>query len=104
MNTSFGFINDSLGHSKGDILLKAVAERLSSCVRENEAIARQGGDEFIIVIPNIANMKDVAMRADAIVNKLSQAFVLDENECYVTASIGISIYPTDGNDMVTTAI
>ena len=97
----FKFINDSLGHSKGDILLKAVAERLSSCVRENEAIARQGGDEFIIVIPNIANMKDVAMRAEAIINKLSQAFVLDENECYVTASIGISIYPTDGNDMVT---
>lgn len=97
----FKMINDSLGHSKGDILLKAVAERLSGCVRENEAIARQGGDEFIIVIPNITNMNDVAMRAEAIIDKLSQAFVLDGNECYVTASIGISIYPTDGNDMVT---
>lgn len=92
----FKLINDTLGHSVGDILLKKVAERLVWSLREVDTIARMGGDEFTVILaqPNCA--EDVANLARRILDALSQPIRLDSGEVFVTASIGISTFPADG--------
>jgi diguanylate cyclase (GGDEF)-like protein/PAS domain S-box-containing protein len=93
---NFKNINDSLGHTIGDNLLKNVANRLADCMRKEDCVARFGGDEFVVLLNNISEHKNIAEIADKIINVLSSPFELDEKEIVVTSSIGIVIYPEDG--------
>ncbi|MGH8670507.1 MAG: putative bifunctional diguanylate cyclase/phosphodiesterase, partial [Burkholderiales bacterium] len=96
----FKYINDTLGHDIGDQLLKAVGERISHSVRVGDSVARLGGDEFTVVL-DIASSKIAATVAEKIVSALSAPFVIGGHEMFVAASIGISIYPSDGTDIST---
>lgn len=92
----FKQINDTLGHHVGDQLLQMVAQRLTASVREGDTVARLGGDEFIVVLESVAQAADVSSVAQKIMAALSQPIHLDEHEINVGTSIGISLYPTDG--------
>ncbi|HSP13783.1 MAG TPA: EAL domain-containing protein [Thermoanaerobaculia bacterium] len=94
----FKDINDSLGHTTGDTLLKAVAERVRRCVREGDTVARFGGDEFTLMIPKIENIEDAAKIAQKIIDTLKIPFLVNDRELFVTTSIGVSISPSDGTD------
>src|SRR5439155_23347955 len=94
----FKDINDSLGHSMGDGLLKSVAERIRRCVREGDTVARFGGDEFTLLIPKIDHIEDAAKIAQKILETLKIPFSIADHELFVTTSVGISIYPSDGLD------
>ncbi len=98
---NFKNINDSFGHQAGDIMLEKVAERLKSIIRPNDIICRIGGDEFIILIENIESTKNVEEIAAAIGKRLSSAFVYQEYQLLIGASIGISIFPEHGTDVDT---
>ena len=94
----FKAINDSLGYTAGDRLLQSVAQRLTSCVRESDTVARFGGDEFAVLLTNIPRSQDAANVARAIKQALDQAFLFEDQEIFVASSIGISMYPHDGRD------
>ena len=94
----FKDINDSLGHSLGDALLKAVSDRIRHCVREGDTLARFGGDEFTLLIPRIDQIEDVAKIAQKIIDTLKIPFVIHDRELFVTTSIGVSLFPADGAD------
>ena len=95
----FKVINDSLGHSLGDRLLQEVAERLQAGVRQGDTVARLGGDEFILLLPGIGRAEDAAKVAEKILETLKFPVRLEDRELFVTASIGISLYPEDGFDV-----
>lgn len=95
----FKMINDTMGHDAGDLLLKAVADRIRSCVREQDFIARLGGDEFTVVLEGISEPGTAARIAEEICHHLSQPFVFLQQKMFVSASIGISMYPDDGKDV-----
>lgn len=97
----FKVINDSLGHGVGDDLLRVIAERLKYSVREADTIARLGGDEFVILLTEVEDAEDVRKVAGGILERLTQSIVLGGREMIVTASLGISFYPTDGSDSAT---
>ena len=97
----FKRINDTLGHSVGDLLLKAVAEQLTTCVREGDTVARLGGDEFVVALADVARAEDVTKVAQKIINALYEPFLLEGRELFITASIGISVYPNDAQDAET---
>ncbi len=97
----FKRINDSLGHDMGDLLLKAVAERLSSCVRGGDTVARMGGDEFTIVLADVAQAEDIPRVAQKIIDAISRPFSLMGQEFFITISMGISISPNDARDAQT---
>jgi diguanylate cyclase (GGDEF)-like protein/PAS domain S-box-containing protein len=94
----FKTINDSLGYTAGDRLLQSVAQRLTSCVRESDTVARFGSDEFAILLTQISRAQDAANAARAIKEVLDQAFIFDEQEVFISTSIGISLYPHDDRD------
>ena len=94
----FKQVNDTLGHDSGDELLKIVAERLLVNVRCVDTVCRQGGDEFIIVLPEITHSNDAELVADKIIKAISEPFHIQENRVLVTTSIGIAVYPVDGID------
>jgi diguanylate cyclase (GGDEF)-like protein/PAS domain S-box-containing protein len=94
----FKTINDSLGYTAGDRLLQSVAQRLTSCVRESDTVARFGSDEFAILLTQISRPQDAANAARAIKEVLDQAFIFDEQEVFISTSIGISLYPHDDRD------
>jgi len=94
----FKKINDTLGHSTGDLLLLATAERLANCIRESETVARFGGDEFTVILSEIAHERDAAIVAQRILESVNSPFILAEHECCINTSIGISIFPSDGMD------
>jgi diguanylate cyclase len=94
----FKSINDSLGHSAGDELLQRVAERLARSVREMDTIARMGGDEFVIVLPDLAGIASAEAIARGILAEISQPFELLSNRLHTSSSIGISLYPQHGVD------
>ena len=94
----FKNINDSLGHKVGDQLLKSFAQRLSSCVRNNDIISRWGGDEFTLLLPQINSPEDTINLAQRILEDLKQPFEVAGHQLYVKTSIGIAIYPQDGED------
>ena len=97
----FKTINDTLGHAIGDLLLKSVVERLKGCVREKDIIARWGGDEFTLLLPEIKNRKDTAEIAKRILLALKPGFKLDKHYLHITSSLGIAVFPDDGKDAET---
>ncbi|MEO5356863.1 MAG: EAL domain-containing protein [Nitrospirae bacterium YQR-1] len=97
----FKYVNDTLGHDMGDLLLKKAAKKLPVCVRDTDTVAHVGGDEFVIILPFIKKTQDAALVAEKIIESISEPYYLDGHECFVGASIGISIYPTDGDDIDT---
>jgi len=94
----FKRVNDELGHRSGDAVLREVAERLAGCVRKADTLARQGGDEFVIVIPDLAQESDCSVVAEKILHALQAPFHADGREFASGASIGISIPPADAGD------
>ncbi len=94
----FKNINDSLGHSIGDQLLQQAAVRLIHCVRETDTVARLGGDEFIVILSSIFSPKDASTIAENIITRISKSFKIGPHEVFVTPSIGITIYPSDGTN------
>jgi diguanylate cyclase (GGDEF)-like protein len=94
----FKIVNDSLGHHIGDKLLQAAAKRLTNCVRAEDFVCRLGGDEFVILFSNVAEIKGAEKIASKIVDVFRQPFSIDGNELHLTASIGISRFPADGDD------
>ncbi len=109
----FKRINDTLGHSMGDMLLQAVAERLAICVRRSDvsarmvlnrcmsSVARLGGDEFTILLTEISFPHDVARVARRILDSISKPYTLEGRDIYITASMGLTLYPFDGDDVET---
>lgn len=93
---NFKIINDTMGHEYGDILLKIVANRLSSHLRDYDTVARFGGDEFVLLMPQIHDNVEVVAIAEKIISEFSNAFYLKERESFITTSIGISVFPDDG--------
>jgi diguanylate cyclase (GGDEF)-like protein/PAS domain S-box-containing protein len=94
----FKRVNDQLGHRAGDSVLREVAQRLAGCVRKADTLARQGGDEFVIVIPDLPQQADGGVVAEKILRALEAPFHADGHEFSIGASIGISIYPEDAGD------
>ena len=94
----FKHVNDSLGHDVGDRLLKSVAQRLLACVRTSDTVSRQGGDEFVILLPAVTHAEDAAIAAEKILAALSPPHRIGQHTLHLTASIGIVIYPDDGSD------
>ncbi|MBH0161808.1 bifunctional diguanylate cyclase/phosphodiesterase [Fictibacillus sp. 26RED30] len=96
----FKYINDTLGHAVGDQLLIEIAKRIQACVGKNDTVCRQGGDEFIVLIPN-TTADEVSKIAQQIVDLFSSSVMVNEQELFVTPSIGIAMYPGDGRDIET---
>lgn len=94
----FKEINDTLGHDKGDELLKEVATRLSQCIRESDTVARQGGDEFVFLIVDINSYDDIKAVNSKIIHILGKVFILGDVEVSITTSLGISVFPDNGSD------
>ncbi len=94
----FKLINDTLGHPVGDSLLRAVGERLTIILRKEDTVARIGGDEFMLLLPEINSENDVVIFAERILQAFQQPFQADGHELHVTTSIGFAIYPDDGAD------
>ncbi len=97
----FKQINDTLGHSVGDALLQQVARRLESCIRRTDTLARMGGDEFTVLLTELHDQHYVLTVAQKLLDALQAPFQIDTFELFVTASIGVSVYPRDGKDAAT---
>lgn len=97
----FKTINDSLGSTAGDCLLQSVAQRLATCVRKIDTIARWGGDEFILLLPQIANLEDAGKIAQRILDKFQAPFIFNNQEFHITYSMGIALAPDDGTETET---
>jgi len=95
----FKIINDSLGHMTGDELLQAVAQRLRLSLREGDTLARVGGDEFNLLLPEVSRREDAAVIAHKIIKNLKSSFEIDGNEVFIGLSIGIALYPNDGEEI-----
>ena len=96
---SFKRVNDTMGHAKGDELLKMVSKRLLNTIRETDTVCRVGGDEFLILIRNLENDNYIREISEEILNIFNESFIIDNNELHVTTSIGGAIYPIDGQDV-----
>ena len=95
----FKLVNDTLGHVKGDELLQQVSVRLKECLRRGDTLARQGGDEFTIVLPELHQREDASVIANKFLECLHKPFDLDGHEVHISASIGIAVYPDDGDSI-----
>lgn len=91
-------VNDTLGHAAGDEMLREAATRLARCMREGDTVARLGGDEFMVVLPNLADARGAAAAARKILDSLARPTELKGQEVFISASIGVSIFPTDAAD------
>jgi len=97
----FKHINDSLGHSVGDKILQSVAERISACVRKSDTVSRQGGDEFVILLSEVTHAADAAIIAAKIIAELKRRHRIGKHRLRISASVGVSTYPNDGEDAET---
>ncbi len=97
----FKGINDALGHTTGDLLLREIADRLKSCVRDQDTVARLAGDEFTLLVLGITQAEHVIDIACKILGAFKQSWMISKHELYITASIGIALYPTNGEDAET---
>jgi diguanylate cyclase (GGDEF)-like protein/PAS domain S-box-containing protein len=97
----FKHINDSLGHTIGDQLLKSIARRLVACVRTSDTVSRHGGDEFVVLLSEVGRAEDAALSADKVLAALSAPHRIAHQDLRVTVSAGISVYPDDGTDAET---
>jgi diguanylate cyclase (GGDEF)-like protein/PAS domain S-box-containing protein len=94
----FKHVNDSLGHLAGDKLLQSVAQRLLECVRSPDTVVRQGGDEFIVLLQELQHPQDAVFTVARLLKTVADVHFVDSQEIYITTSIGVSIYPSDGQD------
>lgn len=97
----FKFINDSLGHQVGDELLKITAQRLTSCLRESDTVARQGGDEFVLLLTDQPNEEAITQTMQRVLHEVSQPWKANDLEFQITCSIGLTLCPDDGRDAET---
>ena len=97
----FKSINDTYGHEAGDQVLRVAAERLRSCCREVDTAARMGGDEFALILPGVSDPDDAALVANRLIVALAEPIVVDGDSCSVGASVGIALYPRDGQTVET---
>jgi len=95
----FKNVNDGLGHHAGDELLKAVAKRITSCLRDVDTVSRMGGDEFTVILESIPHIDNATIVAEKILDVVQEPFHVDGHEMHVTVSIGITIYPMDDKDL-----
>ena len=95
----FKNVNDGLGHQAGDELLKAVAKRITSCLRDVDTVSRMGGDEFTVILESIPHIDNATIVAEKILDVMQESFQVDDHEIHMTASIGITIYPMDDKDL-----
>ena len=95
----FKDVNDTLGHDTGDYVLQQVAKRLLSCVRETDTVTRVGGDEFLIIATEINAPENAAQIAKKVIHLVSQPIIFNGRQSVVSASIGIALFPDDGQDM-----
>ena len=95
----FKNVNDSLGHDAGDSLLKDAAERLSNCMRASDTVARWGGDEFCLLLQNVNQIDNVNVVAEKIIDSFAESFYIESKKLFITASVGIILYPLDNNDI-----
>ena len=95
----FKHINDSLGHGVGDQLLKSVSQRLVECVRQSDTVSRQGGDEFVLLLPEVEHAEDAAQSAQKILAALALPHRVGNQDLHISVSIGISVYPDDGDSV-----
>ncbi|KNY29167.1 EAL domain-containing protein [Pseudobacteroides cellulosolvens] len=98
---SFKSVNDTMGHTTGDMLLGLMASRLSSCLREEDTLARFGGDEFLIMVSNIEKPEDLYKICERIMGAFKDSVLVQDMEYFVTASVGVAVYPIDGEDSET---
>jgi diguanylate cyclase (GGDEF)-like protein/PAS domain S-box-containing protein len=96
----FKHINDTRGHETGDKLLQEVASRLRSCVRDSDVVIRMGGDEFVVVFRNVKNYDEVTLGAGRIIETLNRPIIIDRHPLQTTGSVGVSLYPRDGANMI----
>lgn len=97
----FKWVNDTLGHQVGDELLKLVSTRLKRCLRKGDTLARIGGDEFTLLLPKIKNREDARLTADKILKQLNRSFNLTGTEVFISASIGVAMFPEHGDSIET---
>jgi diguanylate cyclase (GGDEF)-like protein/PAS domain S-box-containing protein len=95
----FKVVNDTLGHDTGDFILKDVARRLATCVREVDTVSREGGDEFVVILPDLERPEHARVVADKILKELTRPVEIGGHEIHITPSIGISHYPNDATDV-----
>ncbi len=96
----FKSVNDTLGHDSGDMVLKIIAGRFLSCVRSSDMVSRLGGDEFTIIIENMESETDIEIICKNIIDEVGKEIIIGKDKVYVTASIGVSIFPKHGDDML----
>lgn len=97
----FKFINDSLGHQVGDELLKITAQRLTSCLRESDTVARQGGDEFVLLLTSQTDEDSITQTMQRVLHEVAQPWMANDLEFRITCSIGVTLCPDDGRDVET---
>ena len=96
----FKSVNDTFGHRIGDELLKTVAQRLTNCIRKEDTVARVGGDEFVVVLNELAKREDAALIGGKMLQELSRPFSVERHELEISCSIGISVFPDDGKTLL----
>ena len=99
----FKHVNDTLGHEAGDTLLQVAARRIDNCLRETDTMARQGGDEFVVLMDELSDREPILRVSQRILDAMVEPFVIEGQEIHVSASIGISVYPGDGRTLLRNA-